>query len=425
METLFDIGFDQNKVVRSFFEAGEAGKKASADIEQGFRRASTSTNAFTQFVRQQRIEQRNQNFVMRETIQSINGISAAMLTLNNSMGSTSDSTKELTTAITHGFLAFQGLEFALSALGAGPWGVAVAAATGLVVAFSSMAATSREAAKQIAAMNSRLVELQFATGRMNVRRFVDEQRNQWQSAKQDLDFYMASGEKDLKRLAELQIAEAEAYKKYQDAQKAFSDFRKNRSKEDQDDLKQTRTLIDGNANALANSISMLRAYTRLVAPELFKDKKVFKFDGIADPNNTNRANALKDLKQAFERSDFKTNIIKDFENIGFAGANAAHAIAGSMQTTAAMMTDAFFGASIRIEDIFKNMFQNIVQMAMESLLKSGIMSLLGLLLAPATGGTSLIATAGWDALNLKKNASVSQRTQVAKMVREALAKEKL
>jgi len=100
------------------------------------RRYGDETNRLSDFIRKQRAESREQNFLFRESTQAIGAASATLALFGNTLGQSDGKMKKFTDSLNQGFVTFQGLSFLLS--GAGPWGVAAAGIGGVASALFSM-----------------------------------------------------------------------------------------------------------------------------------------------------------------------------------------------------------------------------------------------------------------------------------------------
>jgi hypothetical protein len=86
------------------------------------------TNTLTDFIRTQRTEQRQQNFLFREGKQSALLLSTMILGLSNSTDGADDSTKKLNKSMMMSIVTFQGADFAMAGLGIASGGTATAIA---------------------------------------------------------------------------------------------------------------------------------------------------------------------------------------------------------------------------------------------------------------------------------------------------------
>lgn len=448
MDTAFQI--TAQDLASATFKEMQANAKASTDgVVSGFKRASQETSTFTKFIREQRTENRLQNFVFRETVQSMNGITAGMLALSNTMGSTNDDTKKLTQSVTQGFLAFQGLEFALTALGAGPWGVASAAVVGLGIGLNSLAEAARKSTKET--MNQKQVFEDMIKIYNNWREILNGTSDDNKTASE----------------AELRLVSAkiQAYEQVIDQQTRgikqikviINDVGMNNAQV----LEAQNVAFDASGKKLSENIAMLEALR-------------LKYKGVTAAMNEVIVTASKsDFFSALQPADFPklqlshglpdvggvlglpqgadhtisewdrvaAGVAHNLETIGATTDNVANLITNTMGNAASMMTDAFFGASVSIGQIFEGLFRDLVRMAFETFLKMGFLNLVSGGLGSALGGGGIplvgppapsapISPGGGQTTHVTvnlagaENVSVYQRTQIVKAVQEGIRRGK-
>ena len=127
-------------------------------INQTTDRAGKSTGGLSKFIREQRTEQRQQNFLFREGANVVGTLTFATIALTSATGEASKGAKQLNQSLVTGYSAFQAANFAMSGLGiaTGGWGFAVQAAIGVGAAFFLMlkngAQSAEEVKKQLDAM---------------------------------------------------------------------------------------------------------------------------------------------------------------------------------------------------------------------------------------------------------------------------------
>lgn len=154
------VGSEQwQKAAQSASQAKEqvdAARVAYKAAVSGVREFGQQTDQLTKFVREQRQENRLQSFVFRESAQSLGAMALGLSAFTSSADSGSEGMKKLSKSLNEGFLAFQGLDFALSALGAGPMGMLVAVLGGLTAAFASVSESAEKSTKVIKDQKSEL-----------------------------------------------------------------------------------------------------------------------------------------------------------------------------------------------------------------------------------------------------------------------------
>jgi hypothetical protein len=113
---------DPSGAIRAVSEVGEATVKVAKNVQK-------ETSSLTDFIRVQRAENRKQNFLLNESRQTIGALSLALTSFGVAGSS---SMEKVTQGAGQALLAFQGFEFALSALGVGgPMGLAIAGVAAL------------------------------------------------------------------------------------------------------------------------------------------------------------------------------------------------------------------------------------------------------------------------------------------------------
>lgn len=142
---------DPTGALKAISDVGTAG----VDAQQKMAKA---TSNLTNFIREQRAENRQQNFLLNEGRQTIGALSLAITSFG---AAGTDSMKKITDSVGQGVLAFQGFEFALSALGVGgPMGIAIAGVAALTTVLVPLIMKSDEAKASAEALRIEL-EKQF------------------------------------------------------------------------------------------------------------------------------------------------------------------------------------------------------------------------------------------------------------------------
>lgn len=127
-------------------------QQVGAETVKQTQRVQKETSALTGFIKEQRAENRQQNFLLREGAQSIGALSLAVTAFG---GVAKGQMKTVTDSVGTGIVAFQGFNFAmgaasrfLPALG-GPWGIAIAAVSALAIGIASMGKETDSATEKI------------------------------------------------------------------------------------------------------------------------------------------------------------------------------------------------------------------------------------------------------------------------------------
>ena len=112
------------------FRVSQSGaEKVAQDFEkinQQTDRAGKSTSGLSKFIREQRTEQRQQNFLFREGAQAVGAITFSIVSLTSASGAASKSQQQLNQTLVSGYSAFQAADFAMAALGVATGGVSTA-----------------------------------------------------------------------------------------------------------------------------------------------------------------------------------------------------------------------------------------------------------------------------------------------------------
>jgi hypothetical protein len=151
--TYFIRAEDQaSALIRQYSEAWEeldnSVKENLTSVNQQTERHGKELNKLTQFYREQRSEHRLHSFLFRESRDAIGAAALALSGFSMSMGKGSEEMKRFSTSMQEGFITFQGVEFALSALGAGPWAMVIGGLAGITAAFTSFNAEANKAADE-------------------------------------------------------------------------------------------------------------------------------------------------------------------------------------------------------------------------------------------------------------------------------------
>jgi len=105
---------------------GAAGQQATGGYTRAMGQAGKTTDDLSGFIRTQRAESRQQNYLFREGAGIIGAITFSMLALSNATGSNSKEMQRLNSVLVSGYSTFQAADFAMAALGISTGGVATA-----------------------------------------------------------------------------------------------------------------------------------------------------------------------------------------------------------------------------------------------------------------------------------------------------------
>ena len=155
-------------------------------IDQATKQTSQSTSTLTKFVREQRAETRQANFLFRESRQVISSVGFAALSLASATSSASKEMQKVNQVLVSGFSAFQASSFALSAMGVatGGWGLAISGILALGAGFLSFmndaAETTEELEKHTKEYANALREVENLTLTQTTRAFTKAIKEQAQ-----------------------------------------------------------------------------------------------------------------------------------------------------------------------------------------------------------------------------------------------------
>jgi hypothetical protein len=160
---------EASTVYKKFVEQAKAG---SADIQktmdaasEAVKRHAKETSKLTQWIREERTEQREHNFIFRQGQEVIGALSIGMAAFGTTLGNSSAQMRNMTDAANQGFIVFQGVNNAVGLMGlGGPWGIAISAVAGIAAAFAQVSSKGEEARKILSAARREIFELQFQSG---------------------------------------------------------------------------------------------------------------------------------------------------------------------------------------------------------------------------------------------------------------------
>jgi len=180
----YGIGVDDkgslvfNKFKKLVADGNREIEASTQRVIQGTKRHGEETNRLSEFIRKQRSEQREQNFLMRQGKDVIGAASVGLGLFSNTAGQSDETMKKLTNSLNQGFVTFQGLDFLLAAV-PGPWGVAAAAIGGVAASLLSMGKESEEAQKKIHALKLEAIDLDIKLGRVGQEAKGVELKKEW------------------------------------------------------------------------------------------------------------------------------------------------------------------------------------------------------------------------------------------------------
>lgn len=166
----YGIGIDDSgslvfaKFKQAVVDGNEQIRQSTDKVIGSTRNYSKETNALTDFIRRQRAENREQNFVYRESSQAISALGGNLSVMGGFAEKGGSQMKGLNNTLMEGFQTYQGLDFLLAASGAGAWGVAIAGAAGFAAMLLNVNQESEKAQQQLRKTSEELVALQVKLG---------------------------------------------------------------------------------------------------------------------------------------------------------------------------------------------------------------------------------------------------------------------
>lgn len=158
---------------------------------------SKSTQNLTSWIKEQRAEDKQRNFLINETKGSLIALTSALTLVNTAGNSSNETMRSLSNTLGTGIAAFQGFEFALSGIArlvpalaglGGPVGLAVAAVGAIgVTAFTSIAESESKAAKETEEFNKKFSSLLRQLTVIPELQSFDDIRNNVKTTQSDLD----------------------------------------------------------------------------------------------------------------------------------------------------------------------------------------------------------------------------------------------
>lgn len=148
-------------------KSGMSIKEVMDEASKALDKTGNATNKLTNFIKEQRSENRQQNFLLRESVGAFGAVATALTIFSNTAGAGSQQVKVLTDSVNAGVGAFQGFNFALGALGiSGPIGMAIAAIGAIAIAIQTMKARSQENNSELRNSELALSKVRYELGEL-------------------------------------------------------------------------------------------------------------------------------------------------------------------------------------------------------------------------------------------------------------------
>lgn len=161
-------------------EASATLAQFKADAQSAMEAAGTATNKYgqstqnlTKWIKEQRTEQRQHNFLFQQTREVVGAASLTLALFGNTIGRGSQQMQELTNGLNAGFVAFQGVNNVVGLLGssmkflAGPWGIVISLAAGAAVALSQFSSEAGKSSEELTKLRSTANQLDYELGKIS------------------------------------------------------------------------------------------------------------------------------------------------------------------------------------------------------------------------------------------------------------------
>lgn len=392
-------------------------------------KASRQTSEFTRFIREQRTEQRTQNFLFREGAQALGAVSLGLALVSGASTKASQSTKDLSNSLNSGFLAFQGISFALAGF-APTIGLVAGAVAGLAAVFGTMASNAEDGRTRIIALREDVAKLRLQLGQISEAEFIntfsdgiDKVKKKLVEAREItldwLSLLLSGGfvirnrdntediltlqKEQLSRELEIQRVREEAVKK------------------DLEEQKKSAAGIDAFMAKLDEEEAAFKKLFAAVFPLQIQQNKFIQdridlyqrlgsasIDAIQKESSLRKGSLspLSGVEQSeLPGIDASLNVLdrmrENFNQLGTLAEQVGDTITNTMTNAAEIMAGVMTGAIDNIGEAFKQ----LIQLMISELIKIGLLKLFsGLIAGVATGGASVPASIGVGLTGIGKTA---------------------
>lgn len=153
----------QNDVSKVLTQIETDAKKAFEGATGAGNKFGDSTQNLTKWIKEQRTEQRQHNFLFQQTREVVAAASTGLALFGNTIGQSNEQMKKVTDSLNAGFVAFQGLNNILGFI-PGPWGIVISLAAGAAVAIQQMTGETSKAQAEMFKLEGKLIDLQLKLG---------------------------------------------------------------------------------------------------------------------------------------------------------------------------------------------------------------------------------------------------------------------
>jgi hypothetical protein len=353
----------------------------------GLRQLSRENSSLTQFVREQRAEQRMQGFLFRETSQAVGALAFGLTSINAITGSTTGNMRQLNNALNAGFTAFQGINFILARL-PGPISLAVAGLGAISAIFMSIKNSGSEADKKIQDIEESIINLSVAIGKATKEQLINFLTNQLIAAQKEVNKLNDDAGGFITTIGGVSIGwkasagEIEAIRVAQEKVLTIEKKIKEVTDEDKKDKEKQAKADSERLTALTEQARQLELQ-RITAERIVSIQPA----GPVDLFNPNPKAGLAEKRSVSELDvQFNTildRIAKNFDDLGSLSIQVGDVITNTMTNAAEIMAGVFTGAITRIDEAFKALIQSMIA----ELIKIGLLKLFA---GIVSGGGSVV-----------------------------------
>jgi len=160
---------DASASLAQFKTDAESAMKAAGTAASNY---GKQTQSLTGWIKEQRTEQREHNFLFQQTKEVVQGTSTVLALFGNTIGQSSEVMKSLTGSMNAGFVAFQGVNNVVGLLSgsmsflAGPWGIVISLAAAAAVAFTQFNSEASKSSDEMRKLVTDANDLDFRLGKV-------------------------------------------------------------------------------------------------------------------------------------------------------------------------------------------------------------------------------------------------------------------
>lgn len=184
---------DASATLAQFKNDAESAMKVAGAATENY---SKKSSELVRWIKEERMEQRQHNFIFQQTQEVVNGASMVLALYGNTLGQTNETQKMLTDSMNAGFIAFQGVNNVIGLLGKsvsfleGPWGIVISLVAAGAVAMQKFNGESEKNVDNMAKGAAQANKLAFEMGeisRASRRAFLVSEMQQYQIKLRELN----------------------------------------------------------------------------------------------------------------------------------------------------------------------------------------------------------------------------------------------